>query len=150
MKRLNVEVVVGLFMLIGFLSLAYVTFTLGGENFSTTNRYRLTAQFSSITGVKDGAEVEVAGVPVGSVVDVSLDPESYNAVLTMEIDSSVQLQEDSIAGVKSASLLGGKLIGISPGGSDVILEDGDEIIDTTPSVSLEELIGKYIFDGGSE
>ena len=148
MKRLNVEVVVGLFLVLGFLSLAYMTFTVGGERLGAGNSYQLTAEFSSIAGIKDGAEVQVAGVPVGTVVEVALDPENYSAVLSLEIDDMVALQDDSIASVKSSGLLGGKLISISPGGSDVILEDGDEIIDTTPSISLEDLIGKYIFNSG--
>ncbi len=150
MKRLNVELVVGMFLLLGFAGLVYLTVKVGGTTLGTGSSYELTAEFSSIAGIKEGAEVQIAGVTVGTVSNIALNGEAYSAVLTMNIEDNVELQEDSIASVKSSGLLGGKLISISPGGSDIILADGDEIIDTTPSISLEDLIGKYIFGGDSE
>lgn len=150
MSRLNVEVVVGLFVLVGLLSFAYLTIKLGDRSIMGPSTYTLDARFSSVAGLKDGAVVQVAGVKVGKVNNIILDKEGYEALVSMQIEQGVELQEDSIASVRSESLLGGKLVSISPGGAEEILGDGDEIIETESSVSLEELISKYIFEGGSD
>jgi len=150
MSRLNVEVVVGVFVLLGLVSFGYLTIKLGDRSLIGPKTYTVDARFSSIAGLKDGAVVQVAGVNVGKVQSIVLDKQGYEALVRLQIEQGVELQEDSIASIRSESLLGGKLVSISPGGAEEILADGDEIIETEPSVSLEELISKYIFEGGSE
>ena len=150
MSRLNIEVVVGLFVLAGLVSFGYLTIKLGDQSLIRPQTYTLDARFSSVAGLKDGAVVQVAGVSVGKVDSIVLDKQGYDALVRMRIDQGVELQEDSIASIRSETLLGGKLVSISPGGSEEILGDGDEITETEPSISLEELISKYIFESGSE
>ena len=150
MSRLNIEVVVGLFVLVGLVSFGYLTIKLGDRSLIGPKTYTLDARFSSVAGLKDGAVVQVAGVNVGKVESIHLDKEGYEALVKLQIAQGVELQEDSIASVRSETLLGGKLVSISPGGAEEILGDGDEITETEPSVSLEELISKYIFESGSD
>lgn len=150
MSRLNIEVVVGLFVLAGLVSFGYLTIKLGDQSLIRPQTYTLDARFSSVAGLKDGAVVQVAGVSVGKVDSIVLDKQGYDALVRMRIDQGVELQEDSIASIRSETLLGGKLVSISPGGSEEILGDGDEITETEPSISLEELISKYIFESGSD
>ena len=108
--------------------------------------YDVTASFTSISGLKEGSTIELAGVVVGKVGSIELDTGDYEAVVHLNIDKQVELQDDTIASIRTAGIIGDKYIKISPGGSDIILEAGDEIEETEPAISLEELVSKYIFD----
>ena len=105
----------------------------------------LTAQFDRIDGLVNGADVRIAGVKVGSVVGSSIDPQSFNAVVSMRVDRSLRLPSDSSAEVTSDGLLGGKYLSIVPGGADRVLAEGGRITETQGSVSLESLLGRFIF-----
>ncbi len=105
----------------------------------------LTAQFDRIDGLVNGADVRIAGVKVGSVTGSSIDPTSFNAVVSMRVDRSLRLPNDSSAEVSSDGLLGGKYLSIVPGGADRALADGGRITETQGSVSLESLLGRFIF-----
>lgn len=105
----------------------------------------LTAQFDRIDGLVNGADVRIAGVKVGSVVSSSIDPVSFNAVVGMRVDRSLRLPNDSSAEVSSDGLLGGKYLSIVPGGADRVLAEGGRITETQGSVSLESLLGRFIF-----
>ena len=146
MKRINIEVIVGIFFIAGIVSFAWLTVMLGGKSILNTSNYELTASFTSSAGLKNGAPVEIAGVAVGKIVSIDFDPETYLSIVTVSLQPDVKVQEDAIASVRSTGLIGGKVLQISPGGSDEILEAGDEIVETEPSISIEELISKYIFD----
>ena len=89
----------------------------------------------------------MAGVRVGRVTGIALDYKTYAAEVTMSIDNRVRLQEDAIASIRSTGIIGDKFVKITPGGSDVYLQPGESLLDTEPSISLEELISKYIFQG---
>lgn len=147
-KRINIEVAVGIFMVIGFLCFAWLSVRLGDVGLFAEETYSVEARFDSISGLKVGAIVEISGVNVGKVVSVKLDQEDYQAVIEMEIDKGVALQEDSIASVRTSGIIGDKFIKISPGGMDELIEDGGEIEETESSISLEELVSKYIFEQG--
>lgn len=148
MKRLNVEFVVGLFMIIGFAGFAYLSVKLGDVDlFGSRSTYPVKASFLSISGLKEGAFVEIAGVKVGKVSRIRLDKDVYEAEVHMEINSDVRLQEDSIASIRTAGLIGDRYVNITPGGALEHIEPGGEIIETESAVSLEELISKYIFEG---
>jgi phospholipid/cholesterol/gamma-HCH transport system substrate-binding protein len=110
----------------------------------------LKARFQSSSGLKKGADIEMAGVIIGKVKAISFDPEDYEAVVDLSIPKEIKVQEDAIASVRSTGIIGGKFIKISPGGSDVILEPGETIVETESSVSLEELISKYIFESSGK
>ena len=146
MKRINLEVIVGLFVLLGLAAFAFLAVKLGDVGNVETGHYRLNARFQSSSGLKKGADVEMAGVIVGKVVDIRFDPEQYESVIELSLPNSIQIQDDAIASVRSTGLIGGKFIKISPGGSEELLQQGDTIYETESSVSLEELISKYIFE----
>ena len=106
----------------------------------------MTAKFGSVSGLKSGAIVEIAGVQVGKVTDISFDPDDYEAKVVMSINQGVVLQDDSIASVRTAGIIGDRYIDISPGGSDELLGDGGRIFETESAINLEELVSKYIFE----
>lgn len=148
MKQQRVEIVVGLFLLLGIVSFSYLVIKLGNEQILNPGAYTVTARFDSITGLNKGANVQIAGVTVGKVSAITLDREEYQAIVSLAIDKGVEIQDDSIASIRSTGIIGDKIVSIAPGGGDT-LEAGDAITDTESSVSLEELISKYIFESGS-
>ncbi len=145
-NRINIQIVVGFFVIFGLLAFAFLAVKLGGIGNLDHDHYTLKARFDSVSGLKQGADVEVAGVIVGKVQNISLDADEYESIVEISIPNDVKLQEDTIASVRSTGLIGGKFIKVSPGGSEELLQAGDEITETESSVSLEELISKYIFE----
>ncbi len=117
---------------------------------SGTDRYPLTARFPNVSGVSVGTDVRVSGMKVGTVTAQSLDPASYQAVITLGIDSKVKLPADTSAAITSESLLGGSYIALIPGGDPDPLRAGDEITDTQGSTDLMGLIGSFINRSGPE
>lgn len=105
----------------------------------------LQAAFDKIDGLSNGADVRIAGVKVGTVTDSRIDPQSFNAVLTLRIDTALRLPADTSAEITSEGLLGGKYVSLVPGGSDRFLADNGRITETQGSVSLESLLGRFIF-----
>jgi len=147
MKKASIEMAVGLFVFIGILCVGYLTVKLGKMELLGKDYYHLKAQFASVTGLKVGANVEMAGVPIGKVEAISLDPENQTADVRLKIQGDVAVTEDTIASVKTAGLIGDKYIKLSPGGSDIILKSGDTLIETESALDIEELISKYVFGG---
>lgn len=146
MKRFNIEIVVGLFMLIGFGCFTYLSVKLGDVDWLGNSNYRIEARFGSVAGLKQGANVRIAGVDVGKVATISLCPDSYDAVVQFEINPDIELPEDSIASIRTAGIIGDRYVSISPGGSLELIEAGGELIETESAINLEELISKYIFN----
>ncbi|MFC1523541.1 outer membrane lipid asymmetry maintenance protein MlaD [Thermodesulfobacteriota bacterium] len=145
MKKINVDYVVGLFIIVGFLSFVYISIQLGEFSiFSLEKNYPVVAEFDAISGLKEGAPVEIAGVNIGRVVTIELSEED-RARVTMLIHKQVQITEDAFASVKTMGVIGEKYIKILQGGSEVYLAEGDLIIDTESALDVEELISKYIF-----
>jgi phospholipid/cholesterol/gamma-HCH transport system substrate-binding protein len=147
MKKMNLEMIVGLFLLAGFACFSYLAIKMGDIKMFNNETYDVTARFTSISGLKQGSVVELAGVNVGRVSRIELDPGDYEAIVHLDVDKSVKLQDDAIASVRTAGIIGDKYIKLTPGGSDTILGSGDEIEETESSISLEELVSKYIFEG---
>lgn len=147
MKKYSRETIVGIFVLIGILCVGYLTVKLGRMEVLSDRGYTIEARFASVTGLRSGAEIQIAGVSVGRVSKISLDHETQTARVIMLIDKEVQLSDDVIASVKTSGLIGDKYIQLSPGGSFDMLEDGDEVSETESSVDIEELISKYVFGG---
>ena len=146
MKKKNLEMIVGLFLLTGFASFSWLAIKMGDIKFFMEDTYPLTARFISISGLKEGATVELAGVKVGKVSGIHLDNGEYEAVVEIDISNEVKLQDDSIASIRTAGIIGDRYIKLTPGGSEEYLEQGGEIEETESSISLEELVSKYIFD----
>jgi phospholipid/cholesterol/gamma-HCH transport system substrate-binding protein len=145
MKKTSIELAVGIFVLIGLVCVGYLTIRLGKMEFFQDEHYFLKARFQSVTGLKPGANIEIAGVKVGLVDSISLDPKDQVALVQLKIKKDVVLTDDVIASVKTSGLIGDKYIKLSPGGSDEILEPGDTINDTESALDIEELISKYAF-----
>ncbi len=127
----------------GFLFFAY-----NNSNVKPIDGYVLTAAFSNISGIAPGSSVRVGGIKVGVVESLTLDPKTYQAVASLRVEDGVKLPRDSSAAVQSAGLLGEKFLALEPGGDDAELKNGDKLAFTQPSVSLEEMIGKFVFSGG--
>ena len=110
---------------------------------------RLTARFDNVGSIAAGADVRMAGVKVGSVAATSIDPKTYQAVLTFTVQPDIKLPDDSSAAISTGGLLGGSFVSLSPGGGDKILGDGGVITITQSAANLEDLLGKFIFNVGS-
>jgi phospholipid/cholesterol/gamma-HCH transport system substrate-binding protein len=147
MKKYALETAVGVFVLAGLLCVAYLTVKLGKLEVIGDDSYPIIARFKDITGLKNGAYVEMAGVRIGHVSKVGLDFKDNTALVTLEIQNGVRLTDDAIASIKTSGLIGDKFIKISPGGSDDVLKPGGMIVETESSVDLGDLIGKYVFGG---
>ncbi|MDA8165647.1 MAG: outer membrane lipid asymmetry maintenance protein MlaD [Desulfobacteraceae bacterium] len=145
MKKLNLDLAVGLFLIAGFLAFAYISLQLGEFSiFARGNQYRVIAKFNDVSGLKEGATVEMSGVTIGSVQKIGLAPDDRAAV-TMGIRKGVKITDDAMASIRTQGLIGDKYVRISQGGSDKYLKNGSEITETESAVDLEDLIGKYIF-----
>jgi phospholipid/cholesterol/gamma-HCH transport system substrate-binding protein len=141
------EVGTGLFVLLGFAALLFLTTQLPANGLKLTGSksgYMVTAGFENIGDLKTGSPVTMAGVRIGVVQSIRFDPKDYKAVVTMHFDQPYdQIPEDSFASIQTQGLLGGKYIGISPGGSDTFLKNGSRIEQTQSAIVLESLINKF-------
>ena len=144
MKKLGIETGVGIFLILGILSMAFLSVKLGHVNLFGTKQYSVKARFANISGLKEGAIVEVAGVVVGKVARIRL--ENYEAFVELLIDPSVKLQKDSIASIRTSGIIGDKYVKITPGGSEEYIKTGEKIRDTESGIDIEELVSKYIFN----
>jgi len=146
MNRRKTEFYVGLFVIIGILCTIYLFVNLGPINFSRDKYYPVHGFFTSVSGLKTGARVEMAGVKIGIVSNVSIDKKQLLAKVEFSINKDIELSEDIIASVKTSGIIGQKYIDILPGGSDIKLEAGEEIYNTESSLDIESLVRKFIFN----
>ncbi len=139
--------IVGVFLLAGFASFSWIAVKMGDLDLFKEESYNISASFTSISGLKEGAALELAGVVVGKVTKIELNEEEFEATVFMDVRKTIQLSDDSIASIRTSGIIGDKFIKLTPGGSDLFLEAGDMIEETEASISIEELISKYIFEG---
>lgn len=144
MKKFDLELAVGFFVLLGILSLAYMSINLGKLEIIGKKGYIVYAKFDKAGGIKQNAIVEIAGVEVGTVKSVKITGD-YRAQVEIEIDKDIKLQEDAIASIKTKGLIGEQYVQISPGGSDKMIQNGGTIRETESAIDIEELISKYVF-----
>ncbi len=142
MKRFNLEITVGLFVVLGLLALAYLSVKLGQIQLGGGNTYTLTAVFPTVAGLQAGATVEVAGVQIGRVEKINL--VDFEAVVTLRLESRVQLQDDAIASIRTRGLIGEKYVRITPGGSDHPIADGGRIHEVEAPFDFEDLLSQFI------
>ncbi len=141
----RVEMIVGLFLVLGFLAFGWLALQLGEVSWlSESKTYMLSAEFNNVSGVKSGADVQIAGVTVGKVRQLSLNKDN-RAVVGLQIDREVKVPVDSIASVKSTGIIGDKFIQISLGGDETLYKPSETIVDTESAVDLESLISKFAF-----
>jgi len=144
MKKFDLEITVGFFVLLGILSIAYISINLGKLEIVGKEGYTVYAEFEKAGGIKPKAIVEVAGVEVGSVKSIQITSD-YLARVELTIDKGIKLQEDAIASIKTKGLIGEQYVQISPGGSDKMIQNGGKIRETESAIDMEELISKYVF-----
>ena len=144
MRKIDLELMVGLFVLTGIIALGYISVKLGKMEWVGRGGYQIVAVFPGVGGLKTGAIVEIAGVEVGRVKSIKLD-EGYQARVVLDLNKGVALQDDSMASIKTKGLLGEKYVEIVPGGAEEMIGEGGKIQDTEPPIDLEELIAKFIF-----
>ncbi len=143
MKKFDLELAVGLFIIAGILCLGYLSIKLGKMEIVGKKGYEIYGVFSNIGGLKVGSSVEIAGVDVGRVTNIALD--NYQARVVLNFSKDVDIQQDAIASIKTRGLIGEKYIEITPGGSEENIKPGGRIQETQPAVDIEGLISKFVF-----
>jgi len=142
MKRFNVETAVGLFVIAGIVAIAWLSIRLGKPEIVGGDYVPVHAEFASVAGMKPGASVDIAGVPVGKVDAITLD--GYKANVLMKIRKGIPLQDDTIASVRTMGLIGDKYISLSPGASDRLIPPGGKIRETESPPDIDQLIGQLV------
>lgn len=142
-RRSIVEVLTGAVVLL--VAAGFLVYAVAHSGRTALSGYTLYAKFDHIDGLGIGADVRLAGVTVGSVNQERIDPKSFQAVVALSVRGDIKLPKDSAAIVTSESLLGGKYLSLQPGGDETVLQPGQTITITQSSVSIEELLGKFIF-----
>ncbi len=145
----KVEIASGIFLLLGVAALVWLALraTDYGQDIGEET-YRVSARFANVGDLKSRAPVKIGGVTVGLVESITLDPVSFEALVEMNIDSRYEeIPNDTGASVLTSGILGDRYIGLEPGGSPEMLQDGDELFITQSAIVLEQLIGKYLFSG---
>lgn len=151
MGRKGIESLVGVFVLLGIVAIFYLALKAANlASFNTGETYTLTAKFDNIGGLKVRAPVRSAGVTVGRVASITLDTQTYQGLVTLEIQKSIEFPADTSAKILTAGLLGDQYIGLEPGGDDKMLKDGDTIKMTQSAVVLENLIGQFLYNRAAE
>jgi phospholipid/cholesterol/gamma-HCH transport system substrate-binding protein len=148
MARKLPELITGFAIII--IAALFLVYALGVSGAASVGGYKLQAQFSSIGGLTTGADVKIGGVTIGHVGAEHLDPQTYAAIVQLDIDKNIKIPADSSATISSDGLLGGNYVNISPGGSDTMLAAGQSFQVTQSAINIEDLLGKFIFSmGGS-
>jgi len=149
-QRQSFQIGTGLFILLGFSALAYLaTQTTSLANYRQGSSYELKARFTNIGQLKLRAPVKIAGVRIGTVSDIKLEPDKLDALVTLSLDQRFSaIPDDSAAAVFTSGLLGDQYVALQPGGSPENFKSGDEVVLTQSSMQLEELIGKYLVGSG--
>ena len=152
-RNLKLELIVGVFILLGLFAFARLALEVSGFTLSSyaQDSYRLYARFDNIAGLTPRAKVTMAGVNIGRVEAIQLDPNQQRALVAMRIDGDVNfLTTDSSAAIQTSGLLGEKYIELTSGADEELLEDGSHIEFTQSALILENLIGRFLFESGQE
>jgi len=145
LRNSSMHVSIGLFIILGLGCTAYLAMTLANTTLFSRDSYVITAKFTAVNGLRAGSNVEISGVAVGKVAEITLDPALYQAVVTMQIQNKVGIPVDSTAAVKTSGLIGDKYISITPGADDTMLRNDGSLLDTQAAIDIEEMISKYVF-----
>ena len=145
MKKYSVEFVVGIFVVIGLLCVAYMTVKLGKVSWFGDDYYPLYARFTSVSGLRVGSPVEIDGIQIGRVERMSIDTARQMALVELKIEKGIKVYDDASASIKTSGLIGDKFIKIDPGGGGDVLKPGGTVTETTSAVDIEDLVSKYVF-----
>lgn len=145
----TVEIVTGFFIILGFIALYVIaTRATNIRAYGDSNGYSVTASFTNVGGLKVRAPVTMSGVAVGRVADIRLDPKTFNAIVTIQVNGAYkEIPDDTTASILTSGLLGEQYVGLSPGGSETFLKQGSQITYTQSAIVLENLIGKFLSSG---
>lgn len=146
MKKNLLETLMGVVVLA--VAGVFLVFAYEGSQLKVVEGYNLKGKFANATGISVGSDIRIGGIKVGVVSQMDLDPDTYEAIVSMQISKDTKLPKDTSAAISSSGLLGSKFVQLTPGGDDRMLKEGGRIQYTQSSVSLEELIGKFMFSGG--
>lgn len=152
MRTRFVEMAVGLFLVAGLAALFFLAIKVSGlSDESSKPSYKVYASFQNVGGLTVRAKVTMAGVVIGRVTDIALDPKTLKARVTLDVFNEVkEISTDSVASILTSGLLGEKYIGLVPGADETYIKNGDEIEQTQSALVLEELIGKFLFNKANE
>ena len=150
MKRSTIDIWVGLFVAAGFAGLLFLALRVGNLTFSTSQTYQVQAKFANIGGLKKRAAIKSAGVVVGRVSDINFDNESYEAIVTFNIDAAYKFPRDTSAKILTSGLLGEQYVGLEAGGDSAMLKSGERVRLTQSAVVLENLISQFLFNKAAE
>lgn len=152
MQSRALEILVGFFVCLGVAAVFVLTFRVASlDTVGSGKTFSVTASFENIGGLKPGAAVTMAGVKVGRVRSIVIDPETFEAKVTMDIATSYDtIPDDSDAKILTAGLLGEQYIGVVPGGNDAALKDGSRIKFTQSALVLENIIGQFLTNMASK
>ena len=145
MKKYTMETTVGIFLVIGLICIGYMTVKLGHVELWGDNSYPLYAPFTTVTGLRAGSLVYIAGIEVGRVGKLSMDQEKQKALVELRIRNDIRIHDDAIASIKTEGLIGDMYISIDPGGAGDLLKPGGTITETQPPLDVAELVSKYAF-----
>lgn len=147
-KYTPIELIVGLFVIAGLGSLAYLSVSIGGIQLFDTPKIYLQARFASVGDLQQGASIKMAGVKVGSVRSIKL--KDYQAEVMLAVDKNLPIPTDTIASIRTEGLLGESYILLRPGGELENLKSGEKVAQTEPAIDLIDLIVRYALEGGSD
>ncbi|MDR0996083.1 MAG: outer membrane lipid asymmetry maintenance protein MlaD [Zoogloeaceae bacterium] len=151
MNKAALDLWVGFFVALGIAALLFLALKVGSlTGVDIKNPYVLTAQFDNVGGLKVNGPVRSAGVLVGRVSGITFDPETYEAKVTLNIDSRYHFPKDTFASIYTSGLLGDQYVGLEPGGDDKMLASGDAIFKTQSAVVLEKLVSQFLFNKASD
>ena len=145
MNQKRIEFSVGIFILIGIAAILYLAIQIGSSRFFGSDARVIDARFTNVGGLNEGSNVMIAGVKVGLVGDITLDPENLVAMVQLKLHTDLSIYDDAIASIKTNGLIGDKYIALDPGGGGFELEDGEPIVDTEPALDIESLISRFAF-----
>jgi phospholipid/cholesterol/gamma-HCH transport system substrate-binding protein len=145
MKKYSKETLVGIFVVIGFFCIGYMTVKLGNVGFLGENSYSLYGKFTTVAGLRTGNPVNMLGLEIGRVEKFTMDQENQQVVVEFKINNGIEIFDDAIASIKTEGLIGDKFVSIDPGGGGDLLENGDTIIDTNSPTDIMDLVSKYAF-----
>jgi len=151
MSKKQIEILVGLFVLLGILAIVLLALKAANlASFSFNATYPLLARFDNVGGLKVSAPVKSAGVKVGRIASITFDNKSYQGLVTMEIERQYQFPTDTSAKILTAGLLGDQYVGLEPGAEEKNLQPGDSIKMAQSAVVLENLIGQFLYNKAAE
>lgn len=150
MNSKKVDFTVGLFVLIGLLAIVFMAVRIGGGRFLGSDAHTVTAIFNNVGGLTSGSNIMIAGVKVGTVGPIRLNPESLKAEVELRLEKDMALFDDATASIKTNGLIGDKYISIYPGTPDLGLELDGPIVDTESAIDIEGLISRFAFGDVTE